>query len=185
MKPKFKLNNSYNSPENINFDILKFYKNYIVIKGELKFVEYYKEYNNETNQYSDLVVKIFNTYNRNPIGIILNRESIIEFYLEDETVGTKKAWTKYYPDDQAIEEGIKRRKNLIAQAKVVLLRELKAIHGEPTNQQYGFDLLLSVSTQMKYFEEGYTQPLRDAINNSDKAYLTPTIKSLIVEELTY
>lgn len=185
MNKKFKLNKAYESPENIDFDKLKFYKNYIVVKGELKYVEYYREYDNINNIYSDLVVKIFNTYNRDVIGVILNRESVIEFYLEDGTVGVTKPWTKYYPADQAINEGIQRRKNLISQAKVVLLRELKSLYGEPLNQQYGFDLLLSVKTQMGYFEDGYTQPLRDAINNSAKTYLNANIKTLIVEELTY
>ena len=62
---------------------------------------------------------------------------------------------------------------------------LKDIYGEPTNQTYAFDLLLGVKTQIDYFIQGYTQPLRDAVSASTKPYLTIGIKEAVIEQLTF
>ena len=74
---------------------------------------------------------------------------------------------------------------MISFAKTALLDGLKAIYGEPANQTYSFDLLTSVRTQMDYFTQGYTQPLRDAVSASTKAYLTTGIKEAVIEQLTF
>lgn len=70
-------------------------------------------------------------------------------------------------------------------ANTILLSELKLIVGSPTNQTYAFDFLLGVSTQMNYFKEGYTKPLRDAVSGSTKSYMTQTIKDKVITELTF
>ena len=74
---------------------------------------------------------------------------------------------------------------MIAFAKTSLLEGLKVIYGEPTNQMYSFDMLTSVRTQMDYFIQGYTQPLRDAVSASTKTFLTEEIKQSIIEQLNF
>jgi hypothetical protein len=179
----YKLNGSTQDPRNLDYDIFGLMKKRTIVKGELVKVEYFRNF--ENNEYSDLVVEENRTFVRDSIGIIQSRDILIKWFLEDDTVGCTKEWTKYYNSDEAIQEGIDRRKNMISVAKTTLLRELALIHGVPINQSYAFDLLLSVSTQMKYFEEGYTQPLRDAISASTKPYLTESIKTAVVTELTF
>ena len=182
----FRLTGDYTDLTNLDYNLFGLHKKRNIIKGELISVEYYKNYNYSANTYSDLVVKENRSYVRDNINIVKYREMTIDWYLEDDTVGISKTMPlKYYSPEEAIEEGFVRRRNMIAFAKTVLLRELKTLYGEPTNQSYAFDLLLSLSAQMKYFEEGYTQPLRDAVSNSTKPYLNQNIKDLIITELTF
>jgi len=182
---KFKINNSLENPSQIDYDILGLNKKRTIIKGELRQVEYYKNYIASSNTYSDLVVSEFRDYTRNDIGIVQYRNLTSNWILNDNTTGLTMNFIKYYTQEEGIQEGIDRRGNMISFAKTSLLDGLKAIYGEPTNQTYSFDLLMSVKTQMEYFTQGYTQPLRDVVSASTKAYLTEGIKIAVIEQLTF
>ena len=182
----FKLTGIYEDPSSVNFDIQGLHKKRTVIKGELRRIDYYKEFVYSSNTYNDLYLTEYRDYTRDAIGIVQYRTMTVEWYREDETIGLVKEYPlKFYSQEEAIQEGIDRRNNMIAFAKTTLLNGLKDIYGEPTNQTYAFDLLLSVKTQMDYFSQGYTQPLRDAITGSTKPYLTQGIKDNIITELTF
>ena len=126
---KFKLNNSFSSPEIIDYDILGLHKKRVIVKGELKTIEYYQKYDGTT--YSDLIVKETRTYTRDSIGLVAQRTLTSEWYLKDETVGLLTTNIKYYAPNEAIEEGITRRNNIIADAKIYCLGTI--------GQSYGFD----------------------------------------------
>lgn len=180
---QFKINNSIEDPSEIDYDILGFHKKRIIIKGELRQVEYYKNYIPSSNTYSDLVVSEFRDYTRDEIGIAQYRNQTSNWILNNNTTGLTKSFIKYYTPKEGIQEGIDRRNNMISFAKTALLDGLKDIYGEPANQTYSFDMLTSVRTQMDYFVQGYTQPLRDAVSASTKAYLTVGIKEAVIEQL--
>lgn len=182
---QFKINNSIENPSGIDYDILGFHKKRTIIKGELRQVEYYKNYTQSSNTYSDLVVSEFRDYIRNEIGIVQYRNQTSNWILSDNNTGLTMGFVKYYTQEEGIQEGIDRRGNMIAFAKTALLDGLKEIYGEPLNQTYAFDMLTSVRAQMDYFVQGYTQPLRDAVSASTKAYLTTGIKESIIEQLTF
>ena len=182
---QFIINNSIENPSEIDYDILGFHKKRIIIKGELKQVEYYKNYIPSSQTYSDLVVSEFRDYIRDEIGLVQYRNMTCNWFLNDNTTGLTLTFTKYYSPEESINEGIDRRNNMLAFAKTSLLDGLKAIYGEPTNQAYAFDMLTSVKTQMEYFSQGYTQPLRDAVSASTKPYLTEEIKLAVIEQLTF
>ena len=177
----YKLTGHIDSPLDIDYDIMGFHKKRYIVKGELVKVEYYRNYDGIT--YSDLVIEELRVYNRDALGIILTRDISIKWFLTDDSIGDTKSWVKYYSGDEAISEGITRRKNMINTAKTVLLNMLAVNHGTPLNQQYAFDFLSSISLELKYFEEGYRQPLIDAVNNSIKPYMSATIKTAVAEEL--
>jgi len=181
----FKINNSLGDPSKLDYDILGLNKKRVIIKGELREVGYYCGYNPTANTFSDLVVLEKRTYNRDPIGIATSRNQTSIWYLNDGNSGLTKTFTKYYTEEQGIEEGINRRGNMLSFAKTSLLNGLKEIYGEPTNQSYAFDMLTSVKTEMEYFTQGYTQPLRDAVSASTKPYLTEQIKINVIEQLTF
>jgi hypothetical protein len=105
--------------------------------------------------------------------------------LTDGTTGLTINSTKYYTPEEGVQEGLDRRGNMIGFAKTSLLAGLKDIYGEPTNQTYAFDLLLGVKTQIDYFIQGYTQPLRDAVSASTKPYMTIGIKEAIIQQLAF
>jgi len=182
---KFKINDSNENPSNIDYDILGFNKKRTIVKGELKSVEYYTNYIPTSQTYSDLVVSEFRNYTRDVIGLVQYRDMTCNWILNDGTTGLTLSFKKYYTPEEAIQEGIDRRGNMLSFAKTSLLDGLKAIYGEPTNQTYAFDMLTSVKTQMEYFTQGYTQPLRDAVSASTKAYLTEGIKIAVIEQLTF
>lgn len=179
----YKLTGDNIDPIDIDYDILGLQKKRFIVKGELVKVEYYRTYDGIT--YTDLLLEENRTYNKDALGIAQTRGILINWFLEDGSVGCTKGWTKYYSPDEAIQEGITRRNNMISVAKVVLLDMLKSLHGEPANQMYSFDLLTSVKDEMKYFTDGHTQPLRDSINTSTKSYLTQAIKDAVITELTF
>jgi len=182
---KFKINDSNENPSNIDYDILGFNKKRTIVKGELKSVEYYTNYIPTSQTYSDLVVSEFRNYTRDVIGLVQYRDMTCNWILNDGTTGLTLSFRKYYTPEEAIQEGIDRRGNMLSFAKTSLLDGLKAIYGEPLNQTYAFDMLTSVKTQMEYFTQGYTQPLRDAVSASTKPYLTVGIKEAVIEQLTF
>jgi hypothetical protein len=176
-KPRFKINSSYTSPEDIDYDILGLHKERIIEQGWLTSVKYWKNYDGIT--YSDLYVHEHRKYNVDGnTGLTITRELKVEWYLTDDTIGYTRTYPlKYYNQTEAIDEGITRRNNVVAGAKVYCINTL--------GLNYSFDLLNSVKTQLDLFIQGYTQPLRDAIATSTKPYLTQQIKDNIVALLTY
>lgn len=178
IKSRFKINNSYDSPENIDYDIYGLHKERIISHdGFLTDVKYWKNYDGQT--YSDLYVHEKRVYNiDSQTGLSITRQMSISWYLEDDTVGyTREYPLKYYNQQEAIEEGIIRRNNIISKAKVYCINQL--------GLQYSFDLLNSLKSQIDLFNQGYTQPLRDAVQSSTKPYLTQQMKDDIVAILTY
>ena len=181
----FKINQSTSDPRTIDYNILGFNKKRTIIKGELRLIEYYKNYIASANTYSDLVVFETREYTRDDIGIATSRDLSSSWLLNDGTTGLTISSTKYYTEEEGIQEGLDRRGNMIGFAKTSLLNGLKAIYGEPANQNYAFDMLTSVRVQIDYFIQGYTQPLRDAVSASTKPYLTQGIKDVVIEQLTF
>jgi hypothetical protein len=182
---QFKINDSIEDPRKIDYDVLGFHKKRTIVGGELRSVEYYKSYDPTAKTYSDLVVSEFRNYTRDDINMAVSRQLVCNWLLNDNTTGLTLSFEKYYTPEESINEGIDRRGNILGFAKTTLLEGLKEIYGEPANQSYSFDMLTSVKTQMEYFSQGYTQPLRDAVSASTKPYLTIGIKEAIIEQLTF
>ena len=79
--------------------------------------------------------------------------------------------------NEAIAEGITRRGNMLADAKLYALYVIGLANGQ--------DLIVTYATEMTAFVNGFAQILKDAIANSTKTYLTETIKNSIVYILSY
>lgn len=171
LSKEFKI--GYEDPIIIDYDIMGFHKKRTIIFGELRKIEYYKSYDNGI--YSDIVVDETRDYVRDDNGLVQYRNLVSRWYLSDETVGNTKSSIKYYSLTESIQEGIERRSNVISLTKAYVLVNL--------GQLYSFDLLSSVKNEIQLFLDGYTQPLRDAITTSSKAYLNNNIKGEIIENL--
>jgi hypothetical protein len=176
-KYKFKINNSYESPENINFTIFGLHKEEIITSsGFLNDIKYWKNFDGVT--YSDLCVHEHRDFTIGSDGLAIMRTLYIEWFLTDDSVGyTSISTIKYYNKFQAIQEGIKRRNNIITKAKIYCIDTL--------GLNYSFDLMNSVKVYIDLFTAGYTQPLRDAITASTKPYLSSINKTDIVAILIY
>jgi len=174
-KPKFKIHNSYDSPENIDYDIYGLHKKRTITLGELVLVQYYRKFDGTT--YSDLILEEARAYTRNAYGLAMYRTQNVKWYLEDDTIGCQKNTVKYYSPQESIDEGISRRGNIIANAKLYVLSQVGLANGQ--------DFLISVATEVSLFVNGATQPLRDAVAATTKSYITQTIKDTTVVILTY
>ena len=172
---QFKINNSIEDPSNIDYDVYGFHKKRTILFGELREIEYYKNYISSSQTYSDLVVKEFRDYTRDVNGLVQFRTQTSVWYLNDDNTGTTKSAIKYYTLPEAIQEGLDRRGNIIAQAKAYALANI--------GQLYSFDLLASVKNEIQLFVDDYTQPLRNAVSASTKPYLSTTIKENLIENL--
>lgn len=170
---QYKINDTVYDPYDINYDILGFHKKRTIIFGELKKIEYFRNY--DGINYSDLILEEFREYNRDVNGLVQSRFLTIKWFLTDDSIGGIKNTVKYYSMQEAIQEGLDRRSNIISDTKSYTLEQI--------GQLYSFDLLSSVKTEIELFIDGYTQPLRDAIITSTKPYLTTVIKDGIIERL--
>ena len=171
----YKINNNQIDPSYIDYDILGLHKKRIILKGELKTVEYYRNFNGVI--YSDLVVKETREYIRNPIGLVQYRILKAEYYMTDDVIGLTKSFTKYYTPQESIQEGIDRRSNIIDDAKIIMLGTV--------GQTYGFDFLNTYKSEIEIYRDGYKQPLLDAVSNTTKPYMTPVIIANVIAALTF
>lgn len=175
MLSPFLVHKLLDSPERIDYDILGLHKKRTITLGELVTVEYYLDYDGVN--YSNLVVKENRVYNRDANGLAVSRNMTITWYREDGSVGLVKNTVKYYSPQEAIDEGISRRSNLIANTKLYVLSQVGLVNGQ--------DFLGSVTNEVTLFVNGAPQPLRDAVTATTKPYMTPTIIATTVAILTY
>lgn len=170
----FKLNNSLDSPINLNYDLYGLHKKRTFNQGELSLTEYFKNYSNGI--YSDLVVSESRVYSRDVNNLVQYRTQTISWYLTDETVGDTKVTIKYYDITESMLESETRRTNLISTAKLY------------TASQVGIsdalDFMESINNEISLYIQGLTQNLFDAINASTKPYVTIELKATLISILT-
>ena len=171
---KFKINNSGESPERIDYDIMGFHKKRSFnAKGELYLIEYFKNFNGAS--YSDLAVKEERQYIRDPTsGWVYMRIMTITWYLQDDTPGYIKTSQKFYSMTESYDEGKSRRSNVINTTSIYLF----GLIGEAN----AIDFLNYVTFDIDTYIKGSVQPLIDRVSNTDKNYMlvgSPTVKDII------
>lgn len=174
--PVFRLTNSHESPVNIDYNIYGLHKKRTIVKGELVLVQYYQNYDVDTNEYSDLAISEHREFLRDPSTFLAyQRNQTINWYLTDDTIGATKTSVKYYSLTESIEEGITRRKNVIAEAKIYTLGALGLVAAQT--------LLLQLAAPISAFIDGATQFLRQAINNLPDSTMSPTHRANLINIL--
>ena len=166
----FRLTGYINDPSHLDYDIFGLFKKRTIYKGELIKVEYYKNYDGVT--YTELVIEETRAYTRDSNDLVMYRTQVSKWYMEDGSVGMEKTFMKYYSPQESIDEGNTRRSNVIADAKLYILSQVGLANGQ--------DMLVSVANEIALFINGYAQPLRDAVANSTKPYLTQETKDVVV-----
>ena len=175
MENNFKLNNSTESPENINYDTKGYQKKRTFNnKGELIIVEYYKNFDIMTQTFSDLVIKENREYLRVD-GWVYLRQMNIEFYLSDGSIGCKKNTIKYYDDLSSYQEGKDRKNNIINQISMFVLSQI----GESNAK----DFLNECASLIDIYIKGNPTLLLEYVSNSEQEYML--IGSPILKEQVY
>jgi len=169
--PNFKITGEMDNPSRLDYDILGLYKKPTIIKGELVLVEYYRNYDGVT--YSDLVIKETRQYLRDPqTTLAYKRIQTSTWYMEDDSIGLELTFEKYYPMPQSIDEAIRRRSNIIGEAKIFTLYNI----GLANSQDY----MMALSHEINLYINGATQYMYDAVTNSTQPYITQEIRDGIM-----
>ncbi|MHA1754541.1 MAG: hypothetical protein ACTSYR_03380 [Candidatus Odinarchaeia archaeon] len=180
----FKITDTKESPTEKNINLFGLHRKDIFNnRGELVTKEYYKNYDGTT--YSDLVVK--DTYDYtidSETDLAQYRDETIEWYLEDDEIGETKNIKKYYNLTRSIKEGVKRRINLLDQAKAYGLATIAGMHisGIP-NSYYWFSTMHNEVDN--YIDGTIKQDLIDFIDNETETYVTQTVKDGMTDILDY
>lgn len=86
-----------------------------IVLGEVILVEWYAEYDEDTDTFSDMVVKVEIVYTRNAMGLPLSRVVTRTWYLEDDTPASPtKVTKKFYRGNERTDELERRAKNALA-----------------------------------------------------------------------
>lgn len=173
----FKITGTYDSPYNLNYNILGLHRKEYFVVGELQKVEYYTNYDGLTG-WTNMILVENRVYTRDPTtDLVQYRTMIINFFLQDGTIGETKTTLKYYALQDQIYEGITRRTNVISTAKLYVMSQVGLANGEA--------YLVELITQINMYIQGSKQPLLDAVNASTDSFLTPTIIGTTIAILTF
>lgn len=181
----FKITNSPKSPVKFNINHFGLYKEEIINSlGLLVEVNYYSNYDIQSDTYSNLVVKDYFEYTIDSNDLVTSRVETITWYLNNGQVGEKKIINKYYKLNDAIKEGKARRGNLVDKAKTYGFTNISGEYsaGLP-NSHHLFDQLRD--NVDKYIKGVKKQDLIDQIDNSNESYLTQSIKDGLTGILKY
>jgi len=183
----YKITGGFEDPTSLNINLFGLHKEELIDSfGLLATVNYYKNYDGTT--YSDLVAKDEYVYNINVYDLVDHRTETLTWYLEDDTVGKTKTIEKYYDTIAGIDEGMKRRNNLIEKAKAYGMSSITGTHevtGDPVvpNSHWFF---MQIAGAVDLYIQGINkQGLIDDIQGSGETYLTQTIKDTIEGILKY
>jgi len=180
--PNYKITGSLEEPININLDAFPLFKQRVygqpgtVDNGRLIEVYHYKNFDGEN--YLDLVVK--ETISYTDINNFLAIKTItVDFYKENDVVGSSQTKHKYYTGDEgmleSIEEGEIRRKYLIKKGKLYLLGQIGV--------EAGILLFTQLKNEIQQYEAVNNQAdLFAAINATS---LTEIQKQTLIYLLTY
>ena len=147
-------------------------------KGDIVTVGYYAEYDEaepvEEDRYKKLKVRETRTVERDVgLGIPFKLTVDIEWLSSDEvSVRATKQLIKWINSYDGMAMNTASRTRLVETAQGYLLGEV----GLADTQEFGTDVALERSAYIS----GTRQSLIDAINNSSRTYMTPTIKATLV-----
>jgi hypothetical protein len=150
-------------PFDYDYNILGLSKKRVFDKGELERIDYYG-YVDSGGTYQDLVLTEYRVFYRKD-RMVYKRKLTIDWYLEDDTVGSSKTAYKYYSPEESLKLGERRRRNVISDLKIASIGLLQAVSGltqiEATMAGLGF--LEIVTTEITKYIEGVEQPLKDKV----------------------
>lgn len=127
--PTFALTGETTPPINIDYNnIGLFRKSTTDIKGDETIVEYYKNYDEATQTYSNIVVKETKTYYRNQYSLVYRIDTTIDYYYNDfQTIGYIETKRQQFNSIEGYNINRKSRENLWTKAGMYLYSELLSV----------------------------------------------------------
>ena len=91
-----------------------------IVLGEVTNVQWYADYDDVTDTFSDLIIDVSVAYTRNAMGLPLYRDTVRTWYLEDGTAASPtKITKKYYRGNERTDELERRAKNAVAMQNTI------------------------------------------------------------------
>ena len=169
-----------------DYDIMGFKKERILVKWELKTINYWANWD-EVNWYSDLVVKEENIYNRDEYGYIQTRDKVITWYNDDYTAWPLKHTIKKYSMLEAAKAGEDCRSNIVSDMKIAtiwLICQTEQVSISEA-EMLGFPFLISMTTQIAMYINGADQPLLDGIMAATDSWMDNDIGWETIRQYLY
>lgn len=194
------------SPSGLNYktlDHIKLHPKLTFVKGELLLAEYFAEVSLEldgSKTYSDPILKVDFIYQRDPTtGLIFRQERVLSWYFENDALSEDtKVVEKFYDPKQAIEEGKRRRTNVLDDIALKVIGLVAATEGISQDaaidlgSQFQQDYLMELdsyvkSPREKKFEDRLTAETAYSWLNNDISALTGvpglTVRLYLLNEL--
>lgn len=161
------------APIDQSYDILGLYKKHTFESGELKTVIYYSNYDFDTGEYSDPVVREDRTYYRKD-DYYHKRQIVSGWYRRNGTLADTKTTLKAYTPEQAIAAGVRRRTNIVDLLKIQIAFLIAQTDSVDllTAETTGKGLLRQYRDEIWDYKQGDVQVLTQAINtDTDHSWL--------------
>jgi len=142
-KKVFALTGLRSDPTQLNFCIECLAKKVKMVRGDIVKEEYFKEYDESTKEYKNLVVWIEREYEDDEDQLPIKRITRIKYPNTDGTIGYEKIKMKYYTEASSIAARQKRLSNRLNQVKAYLAESLQQYL--PSGIKAFEDLLLNIS----------------------------------------
>lgn len=154
------------------------------VKGDLVKVRYYKNYDETTDNFSDLAVSEDRTYIRGTDGLLKKRTINHKWWINGEIVG-EKITVKHYDKIKAYKLQKRASKNLVDRASIYLFQKLIIDNNgdDLTGMTKSRDFLREIATEKDNYIDQDKQPLLDKIQNTTNSDITQEIKDALISIL--
>lgn len=180
-------------PGHINYKtglIARLHPLHTINRGELDKTVYYANY--DGTNYSTPVLEVTFTWHRDSSGFCSKRDSVIAYYLSNgELASQTKNLEKFYNEQESIEEGRRRRQNIVNDLSLTLIGLLfQTVTGKTSEEilQMARDWFKVNKTDIETFVEASDKTIHTVILN-DLTYwmdnLVPNAGGLTIRDVMY
>lgn len=171
--------------ENIDYDLKGLHKKRIFNLGELRVIEYYKNFDLNTQTYNDLVVRETRKYLRDTnTGLCYSRLINIYWYLTNNEIGysiTNRP--KYYNFAESRAEIRERRNNLVSDAEAYVLYILSLNFSPLEVMTKSVALLTAIKNVKDLYLEGVAEPIINLVASANNIIDDLFIDSTLISQV--
>ena len=172
----------------IDFDLSPFYKKRYIEDGVLNKTEYYLNFDQLTNTYSDLVLEKVRYYQRNSFsGLVELVTTHIHWFLDNGQLGSHKILKDYYDFKRGRQENKERRQNIISEMEEYMLGYLYTYYeGNQTAVLTNIKQVIDdISIDCDKYVNGNGDSLENAINSFTYPFVTQQFKDSCLDIIIY
>jgi len=160
-----------------NYNLLGYHKKASLnIAGDVVTVEFYSEYDEAEELYSELQVKETRVFVKDISDIIIKKTTTIDWYSHSEIVNTK-VLVRHYLSEEGFLLSKRYKKNLTNKATIWIIKDLIDEFGQATGMANALEFLGDIGKHINLYSMGKKDNLLDAISDSTRTYITAARKT--------